>query len=168
MTIIRGLIPYDTRSEEIPEKIAPGAFTFGEDVLLCYAHDTKQVLARTLNKSLVIKNSPTALLWEAELHPDKIQLHKDVLGQLELGLSYACSFGFKCLQDDYRNGERILMKVQLNEISIVPRPCYRKALVKIYDKDAAYQIASNQRQRELQLLEKQMSIQHSITERTRK
>jgi HK97 family phage prohead protease len=70
------------------ERISPGSFSRalrdGSDVMLLRDHDTNQVLARTMNRSLVLDDRPDGLHFRAELA--EFTSANDALAQARAGL----------------------------------------------------------------------------------
>lgn len=133
--ILRGVIPYNSRSEEMwgfVEEIAPTAFrkTMADrsNVYLFWAHDESQVLAATGSKSLTLRDTPVGLEWEAELREGSADYYQAV----ERGDVEGVSFGFIVRKEDWDWDQepalRTLREVHLLEISAgVAFPAYAGA-----------------------------------------
>jgi phage head maturation protease len=72
--VLTGLIPYDSRSQDLGgfvEVIKPGAFndalTAGADVLCCRDHDYTLLLGRTKSGTMQLSDSPDGLRYRVQL-----------------------------------------------------------------------------------------------------
>ena len=125
----------DRFGTEYREVVEPGAFD-GVDlsgVTLKYNHskDKAAVLARQSDKSLVLEQRSTGLLFAAELRSN---LGKDVYAAVKSGDISGCSFGFFCAKDHYEQRSTCIVRhidkfEKLNEISIVDDPAYKQTTV---------------------------------------
>jgi HK97 family phage prohead protease len=130
--ILHGIIPYNSRSEEMwgfVEEISPTAFhkTLADrnNVYLFWAHDDAKILAATASRSLSIRDTSVGLEWEAELREGSADLYEAV----QRGDVPGVSFGFFTRKDEWDFTQepplRTLKEVQLLEISAgVAFPAY--------------------------------------------
>ena len=137
------------------ERIRPGAFADSlarREVLGLYAHDHTALLGRTKTGSLRLSEDAHGLLFE--LHPPKTQLGADIVELVRSGELTSMSFGFVVMPegDDWRRERghtiRILTRVELHEISIVPQPAYEAtsiAVRAVLDRAIADELATRRR-----------------------
>jgi HK97 family phage portal protein/HK97 family phage prohead protease len=130
--ILRGLIPYNSRSEEMfgfVEQIDPTAFHKSladrSNVYLFWAHDESRVLAATGSRTLSMRDTPIGLEWEAELREGSA----DYFQAVQRGDVDGVSFGFIVRKEEWDMEQepamRTLKEVQLLEISAgVAFPAY--------------------------------------------
>lgn len=117
------------------EQIAPGAFTRTlkeqPDVRALVDHETNKVLARTVSKSLTLREDSTGLLFEME--PSNTTHGNDTLESVKRGDIDGMSIGFRVMSDKWekRDGKefRTILDVTLYEISVVPFPAYPETSV---------------------------------------
>lgn len=120
------------------EKIARGAFDNAnfEDCILCFNHDSSQLLARVSSGTLRYDIDDTGLHFEAEL--PNTTAGNDILELVKRGDITGCSFAFKIEEDQwtYKYGidnseeldERIITKIAaVYDVSPVVRPAYKEA-----------------------------------------
>lgn len=119
------------------ERIAPGCFRASladpkREIFAYMMHDPKQILARTSNGSLVLRDSADALRFRMQLDRN-IQAHRDAFAAVKSGLLREMSFGFHVDEDDYTDGTdndgkrckiRTVKSGRLEEISLVHHPAY--------------------------------------------
>jgi HK97 family phage prohead protease len=120
------------------EYISPNALS-GVDlsgVLLLYAHDFNNILARVDANTLSLKVDQKGLYFEAEL-PDTTLAH-DVYNNIIAGNVKGVSIGFNIAPGgdswSYRDGETIHTITQierLNELSLTPIPAYTQTSVQV-------------------------------------
>ncbi|WP_203624470.1 phage major capsid protein [Lacticaseibacillus sp. 866-1] len=120
------------------EYISPSALD-GVDlsgVLLLYAHDFNNILARVDANTLTLKVDQKGLYFEAQL-PDTTLAH-DVYNNIIAGNVKGVSIGFNIASGgdswDYRAGETIHTITQierLNELSLTPIPAYAQTSVEV-------------------------------------
>ena len=117
------------RGRTFTEVIRPGAFTrslqYGsQDIKLLWQHQGNQILARTRNGSLVLREDDKGLAFEATL-PDTT-LGRDARELLATGLVGEMSFGFNVRKDEWSQGysRRELIDVSLGEVSLVIDAAY--------------------------------------------
>ncbi|MFD1428685.1 phage major capsid protein [Lacticaseibacillus mingshuiensis] len=120
------------------EYISPSALS-GVDlssVLLLYAHDFNNILARVDAKTLTLKVDQKGLYFEATL-PDTTLAH-DVYNNIVAGNVKGVSIGFNIASGgdswDYSDGDTIHMITQierLNELSLTPIPAYTQTSVEV-------------------------------------
>jgi hypothetical protein len=120
------------------EEIAPGAFagTLANDVRALWNHDVTQVLGRTTNQSLRLREDSIGLAFDLDL-PDT-QLGRDVYTLIARGDVTQMSFAFRMLPegDEWRidgAGQYIrrLLRVDLVEISPVTFAAYPETSVDV-------------------------------------
>lgn len=114
------------------EVIRPGAFTRalreGQDVRLLVNHEPSQILARTRNGTLRLREDERGLAFEADL-PDT-QLARDVLELVRRGDLSQMSFAFRVKRDNWSpDGLRELLDVDLFDVSVVTYPAYEETTV---------------------------------------
>lgn len=120
------------------EKIARGAFDNAnfEDCILCFNHDSSQLLARVSSGTLRYDIDDTGLHFEAEL--PNTTAGNDILELVKRGDITGCSFAFTIEEDQwtYKYGidnseeldERIITKIAaVYDVSPVVRPAYKEA-----------------------------------------
>ena len=119
------------------ERIAPGCFRASladpkSEVFAYLMHDPRQVLARTGNGSLVLKDGTDALRFRMQLDRN-IQAHRDAFAAVKSGLLNEMSFGFVADKDEYSDGVdtdgnrckiRTVKSGRIAEISLVHHPAY--------------------------------------------
>ena len=132
-----GRIAYNSRSEDMGfrEIIAPSAFTESlktNEVFAYWSHDSSQVLARQSNGTLRLKDTPTALKFEADLDPNTTW-GANAIAALKRGDVTANSFGFSVAPDGSGDDWEVLpdgtilrtvRKANLYEVSPVSVPAY--------------------------------------------
>lgn len=120
------------------EKIAPGAFkrTLKQaDVRALFNHDPDNVLGRTKNETLSLREDDKGLWMEIE-PPDTAQA-RDVMTLIQRGDVDQASFAFRVIKDTWTNqgdGEtpiRTLDEVQLFDVSAVTYPAYPQTSVDV-------------------------------------
>ena len=123
---------------DFTEYISPDALNNVDlsDVLLLYAHDFNNILARVDANTLSLKVDKKGLYFEAEL-PDTTLAH-DVYNNIQAGNVKGVSIGFNIASGgdswDYRNGDTIHTITQierLNELSLTPIPAYTQTSVEV-------------------------------------
>ncbi|MCC6426273.1 MAG: HK97 family phage prohead protease [Phycisphaerales bacterium] len=129
---------YNQRSEWLGwffEEIAPGAFSRAikgvDDVRYLIDHDSGRVLGRNRAKTLTLTDDTAGLGFELSV-PDT-QEGRDHVISVDRGDISQMSFGFYCLQDEWREEKRDdgstyyvrrLIEVELFDISAVAYPAY--------------------------------------------
>ena len=106
------------------ERFEPGAFDLsgGPTRWLDYRHDRTRVLAHTEGGGLILRDSPEALLLEAEL--PALPLSTRALDEIASGTLSGLSIEFHATQES-RDGEiRIVEKADLAGIGLVASPSY--------------------------------------------
>lgn len=131
--ILEGFIPFNERSSDLGgfvEVITPSAFKKSvkeRDILALFSHDTKQVLGRTKNGSLVLDLREDGLYCKCTL--PETTYAKDVYNLVRNSYSNQMSFGFSVISDTWEDDDgiavRYLREVILYEISFaVGIPAY--------------------------------------------
>jgi HK97 family phage prohead protease len=122
------------------ERLAPRCFARslrnGDDVICTINHDTNQVLGRTKNNTLTLRDSDEGLDFVCKLNP-KSQAHRDLHAAVERGDLDSCSFAFgvdeggdsfDSIVDPYNAGRsiarRTIRSAKLFDTSIVTHPAY--------------------------------------------
>lgn len=119
------------------EKVAPGAFASAflpeADVRCFHEHDPARILGRTTAGTLRLFDERTGPAFECDI-PDT-SWGADVAEAVRRGDLSQCSFGFRIRKDrweeDHETGTvtRILLEVELIEISVVSVPAYPQTSV---------------------------------------
>ena len=112
------------------EVIRPGAFVktlqAGADVRALFNHDENNVLGRTKSGTLELAEDATGLHFICSL-PDT-QMARDLAVSMERGDIDQCSFGFYCLQDEWKlvgeDAVRFVQEADLFDVSVVTYPAY--------------------------------------------
>lgn len=117
------------------EVISKGAFArslanrnaAGQDIKALFNHEGNQIIGRTKNGSLTLREDDTGLY--IEIIPPNTSLGRDVLAQVESGLIDKMSFGFSVTKDRWERSAnktplRIIDEVELYEVSVVIEPAY--------------------------------------------
>ncbi|MFR9240515.1 MAG: HK97 family phage prohead protease [Clostridium baratii] len=130
----------DKKGRVFREKILPGAFKRAIDrakennnpIKLLFRHNSKDLLASTVNSSLNLEEDNIGLRFNAEIV--NTTLGKDVYNYVKTGLISNMSFGFRNAIDEWsiENGQniRIIKDFDLTEISILDNPAYKDSIVK--------------------------------------
>jgi Escherichia/Staphylococcus phage prohead protease len=140
------------------EVIEPEAFSYrvdlpDEDIHLLFGHDFDMPLASKLTDTLMLKDSPAALTFEAIIPPAIAETThgRDVLALITAGLAIGLSPGFRIppkrtvpdaeeIEEEEDEGPdsenrgaiiRHVRQALLYELSIVTRPAYSKAQVQM-------------------------------------
>lgn len=133
------------------ERFKPGAFSYrvdkpDEEIHLLFGHDFDKPLASKLAKTLLLKDTPSALTFEAIITPEiaSISYVSDVLALIASGLAVGLSPGFRIPpqravpdaetveDEDPSLGDAIIRTINaalLYELSIVTRPAYQDSEV---------------------------------------
>lgn len=98
------------------------------DIRGLWNHDPRWVLGRTTNDTLRLRNSKTALDWEAELDADD-PMHRHFARRIERRDVTGTSFGFEIVRDEWDRHEdgsvtRHLIEGKVFDISPVTFPAY--------------------------------------------
>lgn len=112
------------------EQFKKGAFAASlenDDQRFLWSHDTSQVLGRTKNKTLRLKEDSTGLHFELDL--PKTTLGNDTYETIKRGDVDGVSFGFSMLDDEMDEPDddlplRTVKKAKLFEVSAVAFPAY--------------------------------------------
>lgn len=101
------------------ERIAPGAFTLGDDVVCLVDHDPGRLLARTRSRTLELEQDSKGLRFSIVL-PDTT-IGRDVSALAERDDLGGMSFGFRVKPggESWEGNIRTLTSVELLEISVV-------------------------------------------------
>lgn len=133
------------------ERFKPGAFSYrvdkpDEEIHLLFGHDFDKPLASKLSKTLTLKDTPSALTFEALITPEvaAVSYVADVLALIASGLAVGLSPGFRIPpqrtvpdaetveDEDPSLGDAIIRTINaalLYELSIVTRPAYQDSEV---------------------------------------
>lgn len=125
------------------ERIAKGAFaeSIKKDVRALWSHDSGQILGRTSNNTLTLREDDHGLKFELQL--PNTQIGRDALTSIKRKDVTGMSFGFFTQEDSWTRGKpgephiRTLLKVDLFEVSPVAFPAYPATQVSLrgqYDK----------------------------------
>ena len=123
------ILKYGEISPNHREKFLPGAFDLsgGPTRWLDYRHDRTRVLAHTEGGGLILRDSPEALLLEAEL--PALPLSERALSEIASGSLQGLSIEFHATQES-RDGEiRIVEKADFAGIGLVASPSYPNSRV---------------------------------------
>ena len=123
------VLQYEETSPSHRERFLPGAFSLdpGTTRWLDYRHDRTRVLAHTEGGGLVLRDSPEALLLEAEL--PALPLSEKALDEIASGTLSGLSIEFHATQES-RDGEiRVVEKAELAGIGLVASPSYPNSRV---------------------------------------
>lgn len=111
----------EARIADFREVIRPGAFRqsleSGRDILCLRDHDASVLLGRTRSSTLELREDDQGLHFSL-LVPDT-QAGRDLLALAERGDLGGMSFGFRAVDEDWRDDLRELRQVELHEVSIV-------------------------------------------------
>ena len=126
---------FDSWSEDLGgfrEKIAPGAFTEtlkDADVRALFNHNADIVIGRSKSGTLRLKEDKVGLAIEVD--PPDTQAGRDLVVLMERGDIDQMSFGFRTVRDEWSHpednnqpSERVLMEVELFDVSPVTFPAY--------------------------------------------
>jgi HK97 family phage prohead protease len=147
LTVLRGRFPYaiptvlsdgqEKRWEVFEARAFGTSVADGGDVHLLVHHDMNKPLASRGAGSLTLKDTPTALIFDATLAPEmrSVGYVQDFLGTLAAGLVGGISPGFRVPQGGdrvKRSGAgimRVVRSADLIEISAVTKPAYPAAQI---------------------------------------
>jgi hypothetical protein len=122
------------------EKIEPGCFANSckeGDVRALWNHDSNHVLARTKSGTLTLSEDAHGL--KIDCIPPDAQWARDLLASIDRGDVDQMSFGFRTLTDRWEmiDGQdvRVLMDVELFDVSPVTFPAYPDTQVAVRSKD---------------------------------
>ena len=123
------VLQYEETSPSHRERFLPGAFSLDPGITrwLDYRHDRTRILAHTEGGGLVLRDSPEALLLEAEL--PALPLSTRALDEIASGTLQGLSIEFHATQES-RDGEiRVVEKADLAGIGLVASPSYPNSRV---------------------------------------
>ena len=123
------VLKYGDVSPNHRERFLPGAFSLdpGTTRWLDYRHDRTRILAHTEGGGLTLRDSPEALLLEAEL--PALPLSERALSEIASGALQGLSIEFYATQES-RDGEiRVVEKADLAGIGLVASPSYPNSRV---------------------------------------
>lgn len=173
---LRGRFPYGKkavlsdggRNGGRPKKevLAPKAFAYrveapDKEIHLLVGHDFNRPLASKLTGSMTLKDTAEALTFNATISPEiaATSYGRDVLAQIDAGLAYGISPGFRIpppravakpeiITEEPNDGTidedgeprrgaliRTILAALLYEISIVTRPAYKESEIEAEDED---------------------------------
>ena len=106
------------------ERFEPGAFDLsgGPTRWLDYRHDRTRVLAHTEGGGLILRDSPEALLLEAEL--PALPLSERALNEIASGTLQGLSIEFRAERESRDGSVRVVEKAELAGIGLVASPSY--------------------------------------------
>ena len=118
------VLQYEETSPSHRERFLPGAFSLdtGTTRWLDYRHDRTRVLAHTEGGGLTLRDSPEALLLEAEL--PALPLSERALDEIASGTLQGLSIEFLSTQESRDGGVRVVEKADLAGIGLVASPSY--------------------------------------------
>ncbi len=116
-------------SDGVPTIIRPGAFGTIGDVVANVAHDPARVIARTEGGSMVLTDSPTELLFAAEL-PETREAD-DVLALVKAGILRGLSIEANAPGAAMVKGVRIVTAATLTGLAVVARPGFKETSVQV-------------------------------------
>ncbi|MCU1805165.1 phage major capsid protein [Cytobacillus firmus] len=118
------------------EKISKGAFNRAimnaKEISFLAEHDSKKILASTRNGSLKLREDAQGLYMEAEIVPTSYGT--DTYELIKSGIFQNMSFGFRTLNDSWKQGvaniyERTINELELFEVSVVKNPAYSQSTI---------------------------------------
>jgi len=133
---IRGKIPYNSLSRDLgnfKERLQRGCFAdslkSGAKVMAFWNHDTSTPLGSTSAGTLRVDDRADALHFT--IHPPPNQWGDSVMVSVKRGDVDGCSFGFRCLKDEWTNTNiRTIISAELLEISPCSFPAYPETSVR--------------------------------------
>ena len=125
------------------ERIKPGAFTRtlqeNDDIKALVEHDTGNIIARTGNDSLTLREDDHGLY--VEIKPNQTSYAMDLVENVRTGLLDSMSFGFHVVKDSWERSEgqniRTLIDVDLIEVSVVSTPAYQASEIALRNLEQA-------------------------------
>ena len=123
------ILKYGEISPNHQERFVPGAFSLdpGTTRWLDYRHDRTRVLAHTDGGGLVLRDSPEALLLEAEL--PALPLSERALDEIASGALQGLSIEFHAESESRDGAIRVVEKADLAGIGLVASPSYPNSRV---------------------------------------
>ena len=126
------------------ERISQGAFTRtlaeSNDVKALVEHETSNIIARTGNDSLTLREDDHGLY--VEIRPNQSSTAQDLVENIRTGLLDSMSFGFHVVKDSWERSEgqniRTLLDVDLIEVSVVATPAYQASEIALRDLESAW------------------------------
>jgi len=133
---IRGKIPYNSLSRDLgnfKDRLQRGCFAdslkSGAKVMAFWNHDTSTPLGSTSAGTLRVDDRADALHFT--IHPPPNQWGDSVMVSVKRGDVDGCSFGFRCLKDEWTNTNiRTIISAELLEISPCSFPAYPETSVR--------------------------------------
>ncbi len=118
------ILKYGEISPSHRERFLPGAFSLdpGTTRWLDYRHDSTRVLAHTEGGGLTLRDSPEALLLEAEL--PALPLSERALDEIASGTLQGLSIEFRAESESREGNIRVVEKADLAGIGLVPSPSF--------------------------------------------
>ena len=120
-------------SDGVPTIIRPGAFGTIGDVVANVAHDPARVIARTEGGSMTLTDSPTELLFAAELPVTREA--DDVLALVRAGILRGLSIEANAPGAAMVKGVRVVTAATLTGLAIVARPGFKETSVQVAAED---------------------------------
>ena len=123
------ILKYGEISPNHQERFLPGAFSLdpGTTRWLDYRHDRTRVLAHTSGGGLTLRDSPEALLLEAEL--PSLPLSTRALDEIASGALQGLSIEFRAESESREGNIRVVEKADLAGIGLVASPSYPNSRV---------------------------------------
>ena len=118
------ILKYGETSPSHQERFLPGTFSLdpGTTRWLDYRHDRTRVLAHTEGGGLILRDSPEALLLEAEL--PALPLSERALDEIASGALQGLSIEFHAESESREGNIRVVEKADLAGIGLVASPSY--------------------------------------------
>ena len=118
------ILKYGEVSPSHQERFVPGAFSLdaGTTRWLDYRHDRTRILAHTEGGGLTLRDSPEALLLEAEL--PALPLSERALDEIASGALQGLSIEFHAESESREGSIRVVEKADLAGIGLVASPSY--------------------------------------------
>ena len=125
------ILKYGEISPNHQERFVPGAFSLdpGTTRWLDYRHDRTRVLAHTEGGGLTLRDSPEALLLEADL--PALPLSERALSEIASGALSGLSIEFRAESESREGSIRVVEKADLAGIGLVASPSFPASRVEI-------------------------------------
>ena len=134
---IVGSIPYNSQSRDLNgfvEVLKPGCFAESlkrsdPPIVAFWNHNADQILGSTANRTLMLKDTPTALRFE--ILPPETSYSQDAISLISSGTVSGCSFSFNVRREKWNKELREVILADLFEVSPCTRPAYPKTSVDV-------------------------------------